>query len=136
MITRLFTAFFILLLLASQVGRLYAVKAQDHKIIDSLTARLGTLSEVEGHDTERVKTINALAWKLMYANSDTSIILSTEALSIAKAYDWHHGIATSNGGLGIFNWLKGDYPRALEYLLQALVQCGACSFDISNAFSL
>ena len=84
--------------------------------IDSLTSRL----EENLHDTDRVNTLNALAWKLKYANPDTAIILSSEALSYAKAYKWQPGIANSTGYLGTFSYLKGDYPKALEYLFIAL----------------
>ena len=85
-------------------------------VIDSLTARL----QSELHDTNRVKTLNDLAWELMYANPDTAIILSSEALSIAEPREWQSGIANSIGQLGTFNWLKGDYPKALEYYFKAL----------------
>ena len=44
--------------------------------IDSLKTRL----EKDLHDTDRVKTLNGLAWTLRNINPDTSIILSSEAL--------------------------------------------------------
>jgi len=89
--------------------------AQNSKI-DSLTTRLGE----NLHDTDRVNTLNDLAWELQYSNPDTAIILSLEALTKAEATKWQLGIAKSNGSLGSFNWLKGDYPKALEYYFKAL----------------
>ena len=88
----------------------------EQAVIDSLTARLGESL----HDTDRVNTLNKLAWEMMYNNPDTAIILSSQALSIAEAYEWHLGIAHSNGRLGTFNAIKGDYPKALEYFFKAL----------------
>jgi len=61
------------------------------RTIDSLTARL----QENLHDTDRVKTLNKLAWKLMYANPDTAISLSSEALSIAEVHEWKLGITNS-----------------------------------------
>ena len=57
----------------------------EQAVIDSLTARLGESL----HDTDRVNTLNKLAWEMMYNNPDTAIILSSQALSIAEAYEWH-----------------------------------------------
>ncbi len=84
--------------------------------LDSLTNRL----QENLHDTDRVKTLNDLAWELMYTNPDTAIILSSEALSISEAYEWQSGIVNSVGQLGSFNRLKGDYPQALEYYFKSL----------------
>ena len=84
--------------------------------IDSLIARL----EQNLHDTDRVKTLNDLAWELRYTNPDSAFILTSEALSIAEVYDWRLGIAQSNKQLGIFIWMKGDFPKALEYHFKAL----------------
>ncbi|MBL4577231.1 MAG: tetratricopeptide repeat protein [Flavobacteriales bacterium] len=84
--------------------------------IDSLTARL----QEELHDTVRVNTLIDLAWEFMYTNPDTGIIISSEALANAEASEWQFGIAQGNGQLGVFSYLKGDFPQALEYQFKAL----------------
>ncbi|MBN4072098.1 tetratricopeptide repeat protein [Flavobacteriales bacterium AH-315-E23] len=89
--------------------------AQQGKI-DSLTTRL----QEDLHDSDRVNTLNSLAWELTYANPDTAIILVSEAVSIAEALSWQLAIANSIGHLGTFNVLKGRYTKALEYYFKAL----------------
>jgi len=86
------------------------------RTIDSLTTRI----EEDIHDTDRINTLNELAWNLMYANPDTAIFLSSEALSLSELHEWQLGIAKSIGRLGTFYWLKGDYPRALDFFFKAL----------------
>ena len=88
----------------------------EHATLDSLTNRL----HENLHDTDRAKTLNMLAWELKYTNTDTAIILSSEALSIAEAYELHVEIANSFNKLGSFNYLKSDYSKALGYFLKAL----------------
>ncbi|OFY66436.1 MAG: hypothetical protein A3H98_09305 [Bacteroidetes bacterium RIFCSPLOWO2_02_FULL_36_8] len=84
--------------------------------IDSLTTRLSQTL----HDTDRVNTLNALSWKLQYNNPDTSIILSTQALSIAKGIQWKKGTAISLSELGVYNFLKNYFPEALKFHFAAL----------------
>src|SRR3990172_8269570 len=67
--------------------------------VDSLSARL----HQSLHDTDRVNTLNALAWELRRNNPDTAIILSAQALKLAKKHDWHEGIGQSYHQLGEFN---------------------------------
>ena len=85
-------------------------------IIDSLRTAL----ETSQHDTDQVNTLNKLAWKLKDVNPDTAVILSSQALSIAEATKWQLGIANSKGKLGVYYYIKGDYPKALEYYFKAL----------------
>jgi len=83
-------------------------------------------------DTIRIRTLNNLAWELMYNNPDTAIVLSTQALdlsmtlskteknssSLGKARETC--IATSYHQLGMLNSLKGNYALALNYNFKAL----------------
>jgi len=71
-------------------------------------------------DTTRIKTLNALGWELKYQNPDTAILLSTEALELAEKNGDKKGISNSNGNLGAYNYLKGDYPKALDFYRAAL----------------
>ena len=61
----------------------------------------------------------------MYSNPDTAIILSTQALRISNSLpngEGRGGAFTANSlrNLGVFNWLKGNYPQALDYYFKAL----------------
>jgi len=106
----------ILILVTTIIGLNPSSVAKNSRTIDSLSARL----QATLHDTDRVNSLNTLAWSLKYANPDTAVILSSEALTIAESNEWQIGMARSIGYLGTFNYLKGNYPLALEYLFKAL----------------
>ena len=97
--------------------------AQSAKI-DSLQKLLLTQKE----DTNKANTLNALSWELKSTNFDTAILLSTQALVISTQSDAKGKqsppvqklIANSLGNLGAFNYLKGNYPQALQYYFKAL----------------
>ncbi|MBI4648516.1 MAG: SpoIIE family protein phosphatase, partial [Bacteroidia bacterium] len=84
--------------------------------VDSLILLLKTDHE----DTSKVNHLNDLGWELMYQNPDTSIILGKRALALSKKLRWEKGIANSYGNFGAYNYLKGDYPKALDYYFKAL----------------
>ena len=91
--------------------------------IDSLIIRLKATIP----DTDRVNTLNALAWELMYQNPDTSIILSKQAFAVAEklpsSINYQPSsifIGKSYHHLGVFTWLKGNYALALSYNFKAL----------------
>ena len=56
----------------------------------------------------------------MNINSDTAIIYSTEALSLARKVKWKKGEAQSLHQLGVFYSDKGDYTLSLNYYHKAL----------------
>ena len=72
-------------------------------------------------DTNKVNVLNELGWTLKYNNPDTAVILSMQALSIAKkislssqkniSLGGKKGISSSLGNLGAYNFLKGDYAN-------------------------
>ena len=90
--------------------------------IDSLTSLLKTDKE----DTNKVNHLNDLGWELMYQNPDTAVLLSKQALELAssphsgKGRGWTKGMAKSNNNLGVYYFVKVDYPKALEYYFKAL----------------
>ncbi len=81
-------------------------------------------------DTNKVNVLNELGWTLKYNNPDTAVILSMQALSIAKkislssqkniSLGGKKGISSSLGNLGAYNFLKGDYAKALDYYFMAM----------------
>jgi len=93
-----------------------SVSAQDQPKADSLKSLLRT----DIADTTRLNILNALGWQLKYTNPDTAILLSTEALELAEKNGDKKGISNSNGNLGAYNYLKGDYPKALDFYRAAL----------------
>ena len=91
---------------------------------DSLLKALQTTT----HDTTRINTLNDLAWELKFNNPDTAIYYSKQALTLAEKLvlsgdegaEWEKGIANSYRNLGAFNYLKGNYPLALDHYNKAL----------------
>jgi len=92
------------------------VCAQNVKKTDSLRAVL----KLSATDTNRVKSLNALALEFRNKDKDTSIVLSTQALELAQNLNWKSGIATSCHQLGLFNHLKSNYAEALGYYSRAV----------------
>ena len=96
---------------------LYSLNITAEKgVIDSLTTELKN----DLHDTVRANHLNELAWELMNVNSDTALILSSEALKISELNEWKSGIARSSSMLGIFNDIVGNYSSALQFNFNAL----------------
>lgn len=83
--------------------------------IDSLKKVL-----LKAKDTNRVNTLNDIAWVINSSNPDSSVLLSSQALKFAKKINWKKGIANSNGQLGVFHFWQANYQVALSYHLAAL----------------
>ena len=66
-------------------------------------------------DTANVRHLLGLAWELSFSNSDTAIIVATNALKKAKKLDWKMGIADSNNDLASFYYDKSDYLHSLNH---------------------
>jgi len=93
--------------------------------VDSLKAEL----KKDLSDTTRIKVLIKLGWKLKYQNSDTSVVLSQQALKLAIALPSSVGvtpgvrsklIANSYSDLGAYYWIKGDYTFSLSQHFKAL----------------
>ncbi|MBC7862981.1 MAG: tetratricopeptide repeat protein [Bacteroidia bacterium] len=89
----------------------------DNRIIDSLSLLLNHSKE----DSNKVKTLNALAWNLKESNVDTSIVLSTQALLLAKKINWKRGQAQSEHQLGVCSFYKGNYSNSIGHYENALI---------------
>ena len=93
-----------------------SVVAKDQRKVDSLQ----TLLQTDIADTTRVKTLNALGVQLIFNNPDTMIILGQQALVISKKIKLIKGRAIIYRHIGVAFWVKGDYPKALDYYYMAL----------------
>ncbi|MBI3501989.1 MAG: tetratricopeptide repeat protein, partial [Bacteroidetes bacterium] len=96
------------------IGHSYICHAQ------SKTDSLLSLLKKDKEDTSKINHLNALARELSGANPDTSIFLSTQALSLSEKLDWKKGIANSYLSLSWCKFVKGDYPKSLDYNFNAL----------------
>ena len=97
------------------VGLLFTTLTSADKI-DSLKKVI----ETADHDTTRIKALNQLGWKVMYSNPDTAIILSKQALYLSEKTEDQKNKAKTLNNLGVYYWIKSDYPTALNYHFKAL----------------
>ncbi|MCC7302582.1 MAG: tetratricopeptide repeat protein [Bacteroidia bacterium] len=102
---------FVLLLLSQQAG------AGNFKTpADSFRSML----RVAKHDTDKVVAMLRLGWELHHNDIDTALILSTNALRLAKETGLELYIASAENNQGLFNYYKGNYQAAIDYLSRSL----------------
>lgn len=104
------------LLLIDVLSLFPSIAYTQNSTIDSLRSML----RVDKEDTVKVLHLNKLAREILYSNTDSAALLSTQALHIAEKQDWKKGIAASYFLLGATRYLKGDYSSALEHENKAL----------------
>ena len=71
-------------------------------------------------DSNRVKLFLNLADKFYFYKPDLSLEYSEKALKLARDLKYNNGIVNSLNLAGEARRLTGDYPRALQYQLEAL----------------
>jgi tetratricopeptide (TPR) repeat protein len=80
---------------------------------------LYTVLKQKLHDTDRVKTLNALGAYYDGMNPDTAFILYNQALSLSQKANWQKGQSRSLRYIGGIYIDKGDYPKALQFYTAA-----------------
>jgi len=85
-------------------------------LIDSLRHVLA----IEQDDTNKVNTLNSLAYALYTTVPDSTVLLAQQASVLALNIGWVKGEAKSYKNCGTGYYVKGDYPQALDYYLKAL----------------
>ena len=93
----------------------FSIQAQQPKI-DSLKNRLLT----EKEDSNRVTLLWKLAQQYQSFKPDTSLVLSEEALLLARRIQFTEGESRSLALLAASQYLLGDYPKALSNYMQKL----------------
>lgn len=71
-------------------------------------------------DTGKVTALNSIALEISYSNSDSAILISNQALRLARKLRWEEGMADSFHILGLFNSNKGNNKVAFDYYFYAL----------------
>jgi tetratricopeptide (TPR) repeat protein len=72
------------------------------------------------HDTDRVKTLNALGAYYDGMNPDTAFILYKQALILAQKINWQKGQSRSLRYIGGYYIDKADYTKSLQFYSDAL----------------
>jgi tetratricopeptide (TPR) repeat protein len=84
--------------------------------IDSLKERL-----VEApHDSNRVKTLNELAWNLRSIDPKMAMLYASEAAKLAQEIHFDKGRGDAYNAIGIIHYRRGEYVEATKAHLQAL----------------
>ncbi len=107
------------------------VEAQESKIIDSLQATLGHVQ-----DTTRVKVLIELCWEYRFSNADTARYFGLQALALAKEHNATALIGEALHTIGITHEAQGDYTKALDYELEALVIREKLGDEVKKAYTL
>lgn len=71
------------------------------------------------HDTGRVKILNSLSKVLSHTNADSSIIIATEAKTLAEKIDYKTGLALAFKNIGIGYYWLGKYKETIIKWQQA-----------------
>jgi tetratricopeptide (TPR) repeat protein len=103
-----------MLLLVTLVAHLCSM-AQTSQI-DSLRKLLAQ----ENRDTARISLLNQLSYQFENSKPDSSLALSEMALGLAKKKSHVAGEIASLNMIGLAFMTSGNYPKALEYLLESL----------------
>jgi tetratricopeptide (TPR) repeat protein len=90
--------------------------AQKKNNLDSMYRVLRSMKD----DTAKVNMLNALAFGQNEPKYDTSIVLCTQSLELAKKLNWSFGEARNYNGLGALMFMKGNFKEAVPYFEKAL----------------
>ena len=108
-----------------------AIRPQTN-IIDSLNQLL--LNKMP--DSSRSLILSKLGGQYMISNPDTALILSQQGLALARQINYTNGEAIGlNQTASVFN-ITGNYPRALEFFLEALKKSEAIGNPLRIGASL
>ncbi len=88
----------------------------ENPVIDSLQKVVQKMPE----DTNKVKTLNDLAFEYAYHNPDEGIRTGEMALTLATKLHWKSGEARAHSVIGSNYANKADYANALKYELKSL----------------
>ena len=92
------------------------VASGQNNTIDSLLKAL----QAQKVDTNKVKTLNELAYSYRNTQPDTGVYYARQALALAEKLNWKMGIAKSYKCIGNNYYSLGDAATALEFFQQAL----------------
>jgi signal transduction histidine kinase len=106
---------------------LYAFTKAQNKTIDSLKILLKT----EKKDTSRVQLIVQLSYQFENSNPDTALLLAQQGLLLSKKNRFTAGEIECLNMTGLIFITTGNYPKALEYLLESLKKSEAIQDESS-----
>jgi signal transduction histidine kinase/tetratricopeptide (TPR) repeat protein len=106
---------YILFFLILTINFSFSQKSKEQKI-DSLKIELSRSKE----DTLKAKTLNGLSSSYYYIDSGLSFKYAKSALALSQKKGYKEGTGYAYYNMGIYYWLKSDFPKALNYIYKAL----------------
>jgi len=104
------------MLFISGLGMTFVGMGQDMNNISRLKMSLDTAQ----WNTERVDLLNELAKEYLTNDLSESLLYGNKALAISDSLNYDLGTATALKDLGTAYYSRGNYPKALNYLVEAL----------------
>ncbi len=97
------------------------VRSQQQEI-DSLRKVYAKLQKRNSQqaDTSFINLINELAYKYHRINPDSTLFFALQAKELSDRVDFNSGSAEALRCIGLYNWVKSNYPDALKYFRQSL----------------
>ncbi len=117
-------AFFFLL-----ISNIYSVVNAQNTKIDSLK---GLLAKAH-YDSSRINLFAELSYQYENYKPDTALSLAEEGLSLSRKTGYASGEASCLNMIGIIFMTTGNYPQALQYLLESLKRSEALRDEPSVA---
>src|SRR3954471_19682345 len=93
-----------------------AVNAAAQLNIDSLKASLGE----SPRDSNRVKTLNRLAWNLRSIDPKMAMSYAMQSAKLAQEIHFEIGRGNAYNTIGVIHYRRGEYVEATKAHLQAL----------------
>jgi signal transduction histidine kinase len=106
---------YILSFLILTINFSFSQKSKEQQI-DSLKTELSHAKE----DTLKIKTLNRLSYLNYYIDSNLSLKHAKSALALSQKLGYEKGTAYAYNNIGIYYWLRSDFPKALNYVYKAL----------------
>ncbi|CAN5416803.1 hypothetical protein BH09BAC5_BH09BAC5_27410 [soil metagenome] len=95
---------------------LCALQLRAQSTIDSLKASLNESSA----DSNRVKTLNRLAWKLRSIDPKAAMGYALQSEKLSRDIDFDYGRSEALNTIGVLHYRRGEYVEAVKTHLQAL----------------
>ncbi len=100
------------------LGLLVGLTAKGQKlgVIDSLER----VMQKQGEDTNKVKLLNSLSYKLSDRDTTRSLLYGHYAITLSNKLNYKPGLANANNNIGLFYYDIGSYRESLKYFLTSL----------------
>lgn len=105
----------ILLFLILTINFSFSQKSKEQQI-DSLKIELSHAKE----DTLKAKILNRLSYLNYYVDSNLSFKHAKLALLLSQKLGYKNGTGYAYNNIGVYYWIRSDFPKALNYVYKAL----------------